>query len=180
MSIGEFKIIFRFLATAAVFLAVFLGNLLFSKNGFPDQDSTFPEKNNIQISVNSRSPWTDSGVDVLEGQSLFFQASGGISLQKGNPMASCGPDGYNLKTVQQPLKDRNIGALVGKVVQVISVEIDKETEKETRNELVEEFFIGSEREVIMPINGRLFLGINENVTGDNEGVFQVKIIFEHL
>lgn len=168
----------HFLAATAIFCSVLLGTPLLSKNGFPDQASTFPEKNKAQISVNSRSPWTDTRVDVLEGQTVIFQASGRISLQKGNPMASCGPDGYNLKTVQQPLKDKNIGALIGKVVQVISVEIDKETGKETRNELVEEFYIGSEREVIMPINGRLFLGINENVTGDNEGVFQVKIVFE--
>ena len=27
----------------------------------------------------------------------------------------------------------------------------------------------------MPLNGRLYLGINENVVGDNSGEFEVKI-----
>ena len=80
-----------------------------------------------QTSVLAEQGWTDTGLDVVEGQDVYFKASGMISLQKGNPMAFCGPDGYDLKTVQQPLSDKNIGALIGKVVYLISVEIDEET-----------------------------------------------------
>jgi hypothetical protein len=120
--------------------------------------------------------WTDTGLDVEQEQEVYFKAKGMISLQKGNPMAYCGPDGYNLKTIQQPLRQENIGALIGKVVYLVSVEIDEETEEEIRNEIVEEFHIGEERRVTMPIGGRLFLGINENVVEDNSGGYEVILI----
>ncbi|NOR13264.1 MAG: hypothetical protein GQ545_08430, partial [Candidatus Aminicenantes bacterium] len=68
-----------------------------------------------------------------------------------------------------------IGALIGKVVLLISIEIDEETGEETRNEMVEIFYIGSNRIVSMPISGRLFLGINENVAGDNSARFMIDI-----
>jgi len=119
--------------------------------------------------------WTDTGYDVQQRQEIHFRASGGISLQVGNPMAYCGPDGYDLKTLQQPLQDNNIGAVIGKVVLLISIEIDEETGEETRNEIEELFYIGSEQSVSMPLNGRLFLGINENVVEDNSGQFMVDI-----
>lgn len=126
-----------------------------------------------RLSVLSNINWTDTGFDVWEGQEIVFKASGGITLQKGNPMAYCNPEGYPMKTVQQPLKDRNIGALIGKIVKLISIEIDEETGEEIRNEQEELFFIGLEQTVEMPLSGRLFLGINEVVVGDNAGEFKV-------
>jgi len=129
----------------------------------------------LKIAVPGNIDWTDTGRDVERDQALYFKASGGISLQKGNPMAYCGPEGINLKTVQQPVKDKNIGACVGRVVQLISVTEDKETGEEVRNELVEYFYIGQENSVQMPLTGRLFLGINENVVADNSGEFNVLV-----
>ena len=54
-------------------------------------------------------------------------------------------------------------------------EIDEETGEEIRHEIIEKFYIGSADQVRMPISGRLFLGINENVVGDNSGEFEVII-----
>jgi hypothetical protein len=125
--------------------------------------------------VSGSSTWTDTGLDVEEGQQIFVKGTGGISLQRGNPTAFCGPEGKNLQTAQQPLPDKNIGALVGRVVRLISVSIDPATKKETRNELIEVFYIGSESRVLIPIRGRLFLGINENIAGDNSGEFNASI-----
>lgn len=129
----------------------------------------------LQVNVLADRDWTDTGLDVIEGQQIYFTATGGISLQRGNPMAYCDPDGYNLKTVQQPIPDRNIGALIGKVVHLISVEIDEETGEEVRKEMIEVFYIGSSRRVEMPVDGRLFLGINENIVGDNSGQYRVTL-----
>jgi hypothetical protein len=129
-----------------------------------------------RLTVPSNVLWTDTGFDVEGDQTLSFSASGGISLQVGNPMAYCGPDGYDLKTVQQPVQDKNIGALIGKVVLLISIEVDEETGEETRNEMVEIFHIGSNQIVSMPISGRFFLGVNENVAEDNSGQFTVDIL----
>jgi hypothetical protein len=128
-----------------------------------------------RITVPSNVQWTDTGYDVEGEQMLSFSASGGISLQLGNPMAYCGPDGYDLKTIQQPIQSENIGSLIGKVVLLISIEVDEETGEETRNEMVEIFHLGANRILSMPISGRLFVGINENVAGDNSGQFTVDI-----
>jgi hypothetical protein len=120
--------------------------------------------------------WLDTGFDVRRGQVLHFRASGMISLQRGNPMAYCGPQGYDdFKTVQQPLEDQNIGALIGRVVLLLSVEEDEETGEEIRNELIEYFYIGERRRVEIPMGGQLFLGVNELVTEDNSGNFKVEV-----
>jgi len=148
---------------------------VFQVNGHEKSYADIKNKRTLRISVLANTHWTDTGIDVVEGQEVYFKASGGISLQKGNPMAYCGPDGYDLKTVQQPIKEKNIGALIGKVVMLISIEVDEETGEEIRNELVEEFYIGSENSVEIPIGGRIFLGINENVVEDNAGEFRVEM-----
>ena len=129
-----------------------------------------------RLIVAANKSWTDTGLDVARRQEVYFKAKGMISLQMGNPMAYCGPDGYNLKTVQQPLPEENIGALIGKVVCLVSVERDEETGEEIRNEIVEEFHIGEEKRVEMSMGGHLFLGINENVVGDNSGEYEVILV----
>lgn len=129
----------------------------------------------LQIVVPADQNWTDTGRDVFEGQELVFQAAGGISLQKGNPIAYCNPEGYPLKTVQQPLKDENLGALIGKVVKIISVEIDEETGEEKINKIEQIFYIGKGKRMTIPLSGRLYLGINELIVGDNVGTFKVEI-----
>ncbi len=129
----------------------------------------------LDVTVMGNKDWTDTGVEVYEGQEISFQAFGTIYLQKGNP-ARCSPDGYDLRTMQQPFPDRNIGSLIGKVAVLISMEVDEESGKETRYEIKEKFFIGAENRMRMPISGRLFLGINENLVGDNDGAFSVSIV----
>jgi hypothetical protein len=128
-----------------------------------------------RITVLGSVDWTDTGLEVKEDQEIYFSAQRQISLQRGNPMAWCGPDGMDRKTMQQPISDKNIGALIGKVVWLISIEVDEETGEEIRHEIIEKFYIGSANQVRMPISGRLFLGINENVVGDNSGEFEVII-----
>jgi hypothetical protein len=138
-----------------------------------------PGQVRLEISVMADVQWTDTGLDVYEGQELYFRAGGQISLQKGNPVTYCGPDGYNYQSTQQPLQDKNIGALIGRVYLLVSVEVDEETGEEIRNELEEIFYIGSANRVVMPMNGRLHLGINENLVVDNQGVFTV-IVFSEI
>jgi hypothetical protein len=129
----------------------------------------------LEISVMSNVDWTDTGLGIVEGQEIIFRAVGQISLQKGNPVTYCGPDGYNYQSLQQPLHDQNIGALIGKVYFLISLEVDEETGEEIRDEREEIFYIGSANRITMPMDGRLYLGINENLAVDNDGVFNVLI-----
>ena len=139
------------------------------------QESPAPPGPAKELIVRGDVEWTDTGIDVLQDDELQITATGGISLQRGNPTAYCGPDGYNMQTAQQPIPGKNIGALVGRVVRLISVSRDPESNKEIRDELIEVFFVGSKARVLMPIAGRVFLGPNENVVGDNSGSYRVTI-----
>ena len=74
--------------------------------------------------------------------------------------------------------DRRVAAkvlvhLIGKVVKLISVETDEETGEEKRNEQTAYFFIGRGTLATIPMDGRLYLGVNDIVFPDNEGYFQV-------
>ena len=126
----------------------------------------------VRISVLSSESWTDTGYRVLAGQDIQFQASGVISLQKGNPIAfPCSPEGLPMKIGQHVFREENIGALIGKVVQLVAIEVDEKSGEETRFEEELFFFIGSSNNVKMPLSGHLYLGLNELVVIDNDGIF---------
>lgn len=128
-----------------------------------------------QVTVPANAGWVDTGLDVAQGDEFHIKGLGEISLQKGNPAANCGPSGLDLMTVQQPIPDHNVGALVGKVAQLISVKKDEDTGEEVRDEIAEYFFVGAEIDVTIPLKGRLYLGVNENVVKDNSGEFTASI-----
>jgi len=117
----------------------------------------------------------DTGIDVRPGEELRFLASGEIDLQRGNPGAVCGPAGIDLVTVDQPVPDANLGALIGKVVQLVTTRVDKGSGMEIRDEIFVLFLVGEERAVTVPFKGRLYLGINENVLRDNGGAYSVLV-----
>jgi hypothetical protein len=73
------------------------------------------------------------------------------------------------------LPERNMGCLAGKVSQILAVRTDEKTGEEVRDELARYFFIGRELAVVMPLRGRLYVGVNENVVRDNDGEFRVAI-----
>ena len=128
------------------------------------------------VVIPGNTAWTDTGIEVFQGQEIEFGAEGKVTLQKGNPQADCGPDGYDLRTIQQPLADQNLGALIGKVVIGVTVIKDAKTGQQKTEEAAEFFYIGAGSRVEMPSKGRLFLGINELVIGDNAGEFTVTIV----
>lgn len=163
----------RYIKTLGLFICVVFLCSFFETRGFVIP--IFGMQTGLEISVMSQVEWTDTGLEVVEGQEFIFRAVGQISLQKGNPVTYCGPDGYNYQSLQQPLQDQNIGALIGKVYFLISVEVDEKTGEEIRNEREEIFYIGSFNRITIPMDGRLYLGINENLAVDNDGVFHVLI-----
>jgi hypothetical protein len=128
-----------------------------------------------KITVPGNLAWTDTALEVLKGQEFYFAAAGKISLQKDNPVAGCGPEGLNLKTQQQPIPDQNIGALLGKVLEKVEVATDKQTGEKSKRDIGQVFYIGKENKVLLPADGRLILGINELVVGDNDGSYEVAI-----
>jgi len=127
------------------------------------------------IRVPADTAWTDTGLDVLVGEEFWFEAFGTISLQGGNSEAYCGPDGLNVQTLQQPEPRANLGCLVGRVRQYVETVEDKVSKEKTVREYGTSFFIGPAGPARIPADGRLQLGPNENVTGDNDDAFTVRI-----
>lgn len=179
---------FTLILDAALFLFCFFPFLLLkaSSAGSASEDGVFIQEREektpgeewetfFEIYVQADAARTDTGLEVREGQEIYFEATGQISLQKGNPLPFCGPDGYTLQTMQQPFPEKNIGALIGEVVWQVSIERDEKSKEETRHEIIEKFYIGSQSIVQMPLTGRLYMTVNENLVGDNSGEFGVKI-----
>ena len=144
------------------------------ENASPPETASGPVRT-VVISVAGGTAWTDTGLEVADGDIIAFQAEGSITLQKGNPEAECGPEGYDLQTLQQPLTGRNLGALIGKVVIGVTMLVNEQTKEERQEESAVVFYVGSLGRVEMPAKGRLFLGINETVIGDNGGGFRVTV-----
>lgn len=127
------------------------------------------------IEVAGGPAWTEAGLDVLVDQEFWFEASGTICLQSGNPEADCGPEGLKVRLMQQPIPEQNLGCLVGRILQHVEEIEDPQTKEKTVKEYGVAFFIGKVGPVKIPADGRLFLGPNENVTADNSGAFTVRI-----
>lgn len=127
------------------------------------------------IVLPGRTDWIDSGLTVKAGDEIFFEVEGSISIQRNNPVATCGPDGLALRTMQQPLPDWNLGSVIGMVVYRTDVIEDKESGEKAERRRGDPFPIGRGGPARASEDGRLWVGINENLTGDNEGEFTVRI-----
>jgi hypothetical protein len=113
-----------------------------------------------EIYVSSVQPWTDVGVTVRPGQSVYFEASGRV---RWGPNRQDGPGGESgsPRNEARPIPSRPAAALIGRVGDGDDV-----------------FFIGAETGAIrMRSGGRLFLGINDDMLGDNSGTFRVTIYY---
>jgi hypothetical protein len=112
------------------------------------------------VTVESTRPWTDTGIDVRSGQGVFFVATGRV---RWGPGRQDGPEGeqnspYN---ANRPIPSRPAAALIGKV-----------------GEGKDNFFIGNDRgRIPVRSSGRLYLGVNDDVLGDNGGSFRVTVYY---
>jgi hypothetical protein len=112
------------------------------------------------VSVDARTHWTDSGIDVRSGQDVTFAAAGEV---RWGPNRRDGAAGERNSPVNQgrPMPYRNAAALIGR----IGPDGDP-------------FFIGDERQPIrMRASGRLFLGLNDDYLQDNSGALRVTIAY---
>lgn len=114
-----------------------------------------------QVSVLAAEAWTDTGIDVRAGQSLYVEATGQVRWGRDR---RDGPGGERNSphNPNRPLPSRPAAALIGKIGQ-------------SSNEI---FFIGDEEGAIrVRATGRLLLGINDDYVADNTGQFRVTIYY---
>jgi hypothetical protein len=107
------------------------------------------------VRVDATRQWTDTGIDVRQGDRLMFFASDEIRI---DPRIVSGPGGTNSAgSPDRPLKALPVGALIGRVNPTT-------------------FPIGANQNpILIPAIGRLMLGINDNKLNDNSGAFLVRI-----
>lgn len=115
------------------------------------------------ITVNANTPWTDTGITVKKGDRVSFSTSGQVQVAPGgNAEYTANPDGsgsLNVARGNHPVPAMAPGGLIAKVGNSAP------------------FPIGSNSQAItMPVNGRLYLGVNDDQVADNSGAFFVTII----
>ena len=132
----------------------------FRQNEEPRGDQRPPGMRERDVYVESTRPWTDTGIDVRAGQSIYFVATGRV---RWGPGRQDGPEGepgspYN---AARPIPSRPAAALIGRV-----------------GERNDNFFIGNDRARIpVRASGRLYLAINDDALQDNSGSFRVTVYY---
>jgi hypothetical protein len=110
------------------------------------------------VRVEANQPWTDTGLAVKKGDRIAFRTTGQIHFAR-DAGTSAGPDGNSaVRRADYPVTVMPVGGLIGKVGNSAP------------------FAIGSNAQpIVMPADGRLMLGVNDNDWSDNSGFFSVVI-----
>ena len=127
-----------------------------------DQSTGFPPRGmrERQIVVDAREQWTDTGIDVRSGQQIYFASQGETRWGRDRKDGAEGERNSPLNP-NRPLPDRPAAALIGRIGD--------------RNQI---FFIGGDGGPFRARdNGRLYLGINDDVLTDNSGNLRVTISY---
>jgi LssY C-terminus len=121
-----------------------------------------------QITVDGSKEWIDTNIDLAAGEKVRFTASGEITYpQQGKSKErKFGPDGlprgFSDVIHQYAVSDAGHGALIGRLGAA---------------DAGQPFLVGASKELVAPIAGRLFLGINQSQkdAADAQGSFQVTL-----
>ena len=112
----------------------------------------------VQVRVDAKQAWTDTGVTVNVGDHIVFQASGQIAFGR-SPGQTSAPNGNEAeRRANYPDPTVPVGALLGKIGNGAPFAIGMQTQP-----------------LPMPASGRLMLGVNDNELGDNSGFYSVTV-----
>ena len=112
------------------------------------------------VRVNARDAWTDTGISVRPGQTVYFNATGRVRWGPGRQDGPAGEKG-SPRNEGRPIPSRPAAALIGRVGDGNDI-----------------FFIGDDSEGIRVRNGgTLYLGINDDFLQDNSGAFSVTVSY---
>jgi len=119
----------------------------------------------VTISVPGTSRGTDTGIDVRSGDQITFTASGTIIA--GRRTGQVGPEGGRISgfgtiVATKPVPNAGPGALIGYI-------------RTSDGQQTQAFLIGSQLAFTVPVDGRLYLAINDDDYSDNSGSFSVRI-----
>lgn len=110
------------------------------------------------ITVPANRAWTPTGITVTKGQMLTFSATGDVQLSAdSNDVATASGSKSGRYAGRSALPRTLAGALIGRIGNSTP------------------FGIGVQNSFQAPASGQLFLGVNDDSFGDNQGSFQVTI-----
>jgi len=121
-------------------------------------DVLVPGMRERTVNVAANVPWSDTGIDVRSGQTVYFNANGEVRWGRDR---RDGPEGENNspRNPGRPTPNRLGAALIGRV-----------------GDSNDPFFVGGDNGGIrVRSSGRLYLGINDEVLTDNSGTFRVTV-----
>lgn len=128
----------------------------------PTQAPTGKRRISQEIQLTGDSAWTDTGIDVQAGEHVVITASG--KLRYADAKADNTPDGLarGFKDLIRvlPFNDAGRGALIGRIGDA---------------DIAQPFLIGVKRDVLMPVSGRLSVGINQTTSDVGDGTYSVRI-----
>lgn len=115
----------------------------------------------LNLTVSADAPWFDTGMDVTAGDKLHITATGTVDFKD---KLGVGPAGAQrgwadtLRALQVSSAGR--GALVGQV---------------GNDRAATPFLVGADGTIVVPVAGRLYLGVNQDSTSKPTGSFAVHI-----
>lgn len=113
-----------------------------------------------QVMVVANAAWSDSGIDLQAGQTIYMESKGEITWGPGRH-ASANGESNSPYNKARPMPNRPGGSLIGRT-----------------GSSGDPFFIGDEPGAIRVRGaGRLFLGINDDYLQDNSGYFRVTVYY---
>ena len=108
------------------------------------------------VVVAGSQPWTSTGIMVRRGEVLTLNPTGEVNIGNNETANPAGVQGGRTAT-DAPVPGAAVGALIGRIGNGAP------------------FVIGNQTTVTVPASGMLFLGVNDNHFGDNNGEFRVEI-----
>jgi LssY C-terminus len=115
-----------------------------------------------EIQLTGEQSWIDTGIDVQADEHVLVTASG--KLRYADATDDSGPDGLRrgFKDLLRvlPYNDAGRGALIGLIG-------DKD--------VAQPFVIGTRRDVVAPVSGRLSVGINQTTDDTGDGTYVVRV-----
>lgn len=137
-----------------------------SRTGGGQANPTERSSSEKAIDVPGNSRGTDTGIDLRSGDSITFTATGNITAGRRAGVVS--PDGgragFNSIAGTYPVANAGVGALIGYI-------------RLTNGQITQPFLVGSQQTLTAPVDGRLFLLINDDNYSDNTGSFSVRIVY---
>ena len=115
-----------------------------------------------EIQVTGDQLWSDTGIDLQPGEHVVVTATG--KLRYADALQDNGPEGIprGFKDLLRilPFNGAGRGALVARVGDP---------------DVAQPFLLGAERNAVVPVGGRLFLGINQTSDDTGDGTYTVRL-----